>query len=304
MQSITFSNATNTSTAARSVAFVVQDSNDTGNTNSNTVTETVTVTAPVTITGAYVSGSTWTDSGSTTNFDGYLVDEGLGDAAMPIVGYALQTGANQLTQLPWATLTTITVQFSGPVSNIGLGSLKLVGGTGGGVTGAVAAPSVTGFSSSLGSNIYQWTLSSALGNNKYVMAIATTGSSFGTAGSSQVTDANGAGISGTPPAGFTSSSSAFPTGNGLADSTFDFFFNVLPGNGFQNGIDNSSDTAEAKTLANQHAESGGSPNPTYSPYFDFNGIGSINSVDGAIAGTDANDKQSSITPPSALPPRR
>ena len=45
--------------------------------------------------------------------------------------------------------------------------------------GSVAAPSVTGFTSD-GNNTYSWTLSGSLGNNKYVFAIATTGSSFGT----------------------------------------------------------------------------------------------------------------------------
>ena len=43
---------------------------------------------------------------------------------IPSLGYALQTGANQLTTLPWANINTICVQFSGPVSNIGLGSLS------------------------------------------------------------------------------------------------------------------------------------------------------------------------------------
>src|SRR5208282_5251483 len=128
-----------------------------------------------------------TDSGATTNFDGYLSTHSLGNASFPILGYALQTGANQLITLPWSNMDTISVQFSGAVSDIGLGSLKLVGGTGG---GAVAAPSVTGFSSALGSNIYQWTLSAPMGNNKFIFAIATTGSSFGTSGSTQVVDAN------------------------------------------------------------------------------------------------------------------
>ena len=74
---------------------------------------------------------------STERFDTYLVSHGLGDATIPTVGYALQTGANQLTPLPWANLNTISVTFSGAVNNIGLGSLGLVGGTG---SGSVAAP--------------------------------------------------------------------------------------------------------------------------------------------------------------------
>ena len=106
-----------------------------------------------------------------------------------------------------------------------------------------------------------------------MFAIATTGSSFGTAGSTQVVDANGAGISGT----FTTSSSSFPSGNGLAGSTFDFFFDVLPGNGNQNGLNNSVTSGVAKSLLNQHTTQS-----NYNPYYDYNGAGVINTVDSAL----------------------
>src|SRR5208282_1500338 len=104
-------------------------------------------------------------------------------------GFALQTGSSaaQLATLPWMNLNTITVTFSGAVQDVGQGSLDLVGGSGG------TAPAVTGFAS-LGNNTYQWTLASPLTNNQYVFAIATTGSSFGPAGSTQVVAANRAGI--------------------------------------------------------------------------------------------------------------
>ncbi|HTU25632.1 MAG TPA: choice-of-anchor tandem repeat GloVer-containing protein [Pirellulales bacterium] len=284
LESIEFSNSTSTSTATRSISIVASDSSD--SLTSNTAEETVDVEAPVTVTAAYVSGSSWSDSGATTNFEGYLAANGLGNATTPSLGYALQTGSAQLTDLPFANINTITVSFSGPVSNIGQGSLELVGGTGG---GAVAAPSVTGFTTD-GSNTYSWTLSGSLGNNKYVFAIATTGSSFGTAGSTQVTDANGAGISGT----FTTSSSSFPSGNGLAGSTFDFNFNVLPGDGYQYGIVNSSDAAEARSLDNDHETSAG-----YNPYFDFYGNGLINTIDAAEATSENSTRQSGITAPSS-----
>jgi uncharacterized repeat protein (TIGR03803 family) len=286
LASVTFS-STSTSNATRNISIVVSDSNDTGNVSSNTVNESVTVDAPITITGAWVENPNWGSSGN-NNFFGYLASHGLGSATL---GYALQTGANQLTVLPWTNINTISVSFSGPVSNIGQGSLELVGGTGGGATGAAtAAPSVIGFTSD-GNNTYSWTLSGNLTNNKYVFAIATTGSSFGTPGASQVVDANGAGISGT----FTTSSSTFSAdGNGLANSTFDFFFNVLPGDGNQNGLDNSSDNASAKTLANDHENAA-----AYNPYFDYNGAGLINTVDSALDVTYSNDKQSGITSPTA-----
>jgi hypothetical protein len=286
LQSVTFSNTVNNSLATRNLSYVVSDSNA-NTTNSNTGTSTIVVVAPITVTGAWVKNPGWGSSG-TSNFFGYLASHSLGSATL---GYALKTGAAQLTTLPFANLNTISVQFSGAVSNIGQGSLKLVGGTGGGSTGAaVAAPSVTGFTSD-GSNTYSWSLSGNLTNNKYVFAIATTNSSFGTPGSTQVTDSRGAGISGT----FTTSSSTFSTdGNGLAGSTFDFFFNVLPGDGNQNALDNTTDAAGAKALANDHENAA-----LYNPYFDYNGAGLINTVDPALDGADANFKQSGITSPTA-----
>jgi hypothetical protein len=281
LQSVTFS-STSTSTTARTISIVTLD----GALTSNAAPEQVNVVAPVTIVGAYVSGSNWTDTAGSEDFDGYLSTHGLGNATNPSLGYALQTGSAQLTTLPWANINTISVQFSGPVSNIGLGSLELVGGTGG---GAVAAPAVTGFTSD-GNHAYSWTLASSLGNNEYVLAVATTGSSFGTPGSTQVTDSNGAGISGT----FTTGSSSFPSGNGLAGSTFDFFFNVLPADGKQAGTVNSTDAAAPKATLNDHETTSG-----YSPYFDYNGGGLINSSDPAIAAANLNKSQSTITGPTA-----
>ncbi|HTU26571.1 MAG TPA: choice-of-anchor tandem repeat GloVer-containing protein [Pirellulales bacterium] len=281
LQSVTFVNTTSTSTTTRSISIVADDSNSSP-TTSSAAAETVDLSAPITVTGAWVENPGWGSSG-TENFFGYLATNGLGNSTL---GYALQTGATQLTVLPFNNINTISVQFSGAVSDIGVGSLELVGGTGG---GAVAAPSVTGFTSD-GDNTYSWTLSGWLGNNEYVFAIATTGSSFGTAGVSQVVDGNGAGISGT----FTTGSSSFPSGNGLAGSTFDFAFNVLPGNGYQNGIINSEDAAEATDLNNDHETSAG-----YNPYFDFYGAGLINSADAALARANDNDRQSGITAPTA-----
>jgi len=281
LQSVTFSNWGSSSTTPRSISIVAID----GSVDSNTASETVDIQAPVTIVGAYVAGSAWSDTPGNDDFDGYLAAHGLGDAANPALGYALQTGTSQLTPLPWINIDTISVQFSGPVINIGLGSLELLGGTG---TGAAAAPAVTGFTYD-GNNTYSWTLSGPLGNNNWLFCIATTGSPFGTPGSTQVTDPNGVGISGA----FTTGLSSFPSGNGLPGSMFDFFFNVLPGNGLQNGVNNSIDTAITRSKSNEHVTSAG-----YSPYFDYNGAGIINSVDAAVTGALANDRQTAITPPA------
>ncbi len=247
LQSVTFS-SNSTSTTARSISITVANHS----TNSNTAAEQVNVDAPATITGVYVSGSAWASS-----FDAYLAKHGLGSTTY---GWALQTGSSQLTTLPWLNLNRIDVQFSEAVSGIAQGSLKLVGGSGG------ATPTITGFSS-LGNNTYQWTLSGPLTNNKYVIAVASTGSSFGPA----VVDANGAGISG----GFTTSSSSFPSGNGLAGGTFDFFFNVLPGDVDRNSVDNATDINEVHPLSSGTRTTSGN----YNPFYDLTGGGSINSTD-------------------------
>ena len=256
----------------------MKDSGDTGNVNSNTATTNIIVSAPVTISGVYISGSAWTSTYKT-----YLSTHSLGSSTL---GYAMLTGGTattgQLAPLPWANLNTIDIQFSGAVSGITTGSLKLVGGTG---SGSVAAPTITAVSS-LGGNAYQVSLSGSMGNNKYVVAVASTGSSFGPA----VVDANGAGISGT----FTTSSSSFPSGNGLAGSTFDYFFDVLPGNETQSGLVNAANTAAAKTEANFRTTTSG-----YNYLVDYNGAGVINANDVNIDNSHANTRLSTITSPTA-----
>ncbi len=246
LQSVTFSSAS-TSTTARAISIIAVDNS----VDSTSATETVNVSAPVTVAGVYVSGSTW---GST--FKSYLASHSLGSATY---GYALQTGASQLTTLPWTNINQIDVQFSGPVSGVAQGSLELVGGANG------TAPTVTGFTN-LGNNAYQWTLSGPLTNNRYVIGVASSGSSFGPA----VVDSNGAGISGT----FTTSSSSFPSGNGLAGSTFDFFFNVLPGDVDRNADDNATDVNDVRPLASGTPTTSGS----YNPYYDVLGAGNINAT--------------------------
>ncbi len=247
LQSVTFSSAS-TSVATRNISIVVQDAGDTGNVSSNDAATQIVVSAPVTVSAVYVSGSSWT-----ADFDTYLAGHGLGSATY---GYALQTGANQLTALPWTNIDTIDVQFSGPVTGIAQTSLELLGGSGG------STPSVTGFTS-LGNDVYQWTLSGPLTNNRYAISVASTTSQFGPA----VVDSHGAGISGS----FTTSSSSFPSGNGLAGGTFDFFFNVLPGNVNRGGIDNATGINDVRLL-----DSGTRPpSASYNPYYDVLGAGGI-----------------------------
>src|SRR5271168_1405664 len=133
------------------------------------------------------------------------------------------------------------MQFSGALgSTPAASSFAITGGTGGGGH-AAAAPSVTSVTS-LGGNAYQLSLSASLGFNNYIISVASTGTAFGSA----VTDANGAGISGS----WTNSSSTFPSGNGLAGSQFNFQIDVLPGDTNQNGLVNTADSAKVGQLLN------------------------------------------------------
>jgi len=282
LRTVMFSNTTSTGTANRSITIAVSDTTDG---LSDSTSDNLKVDAPVTISAVYVSGSSWTSaanhSNTTEEFDAYLAAHGLGSATY---GYSLAGGSTQTADLPWSNMNQITVAFSGSVSNIGVASLKLVGGTGG---GSVAAPSVSSITTD-GSNTYTWTLSGALGENKYYLAVATTGSSFGTSGSTQVVDSNGAGISGT----FTTGQS-FPSGNHLADSTFDYLFYVLPGDGHQQQQVSSNDAASAKAINSDHETSAG-----YSPYYDYLGAGLISSPDAALSAQKNSTKTSTITAPS------
>ncbi len=258
LQSVTFS-STSSSVATRNISIVVDDSGDTGNVNSNTATTQITVSAPVTVTAAYISSTSWGSA-----FDTYLsthTNAVTGHVyGSSTLGYALQTGtsAAQTQTLPWTNLNTITVTFSGPVSGVALGSLKLNGGSGG------STPSVTGFTSD-GSNTYSWTLSGPLTNNKYAFGIASTSSSYGPA----VVDSHGAGISGTFTTG-----QALPSGNGLAGSSFDFFFDVLPGDANRDAQDNATDINDIRPLASGTRTTSSS----YNPYYDLLGAGQINAT--------------------------
>ncbi len=258
LQSVTFS-STSTSVATRNISIVVDDSGDTGNVNSNTATTQITVSAPLTVTAAYISSTSWA-----TSFDTYLSSHTNAVTGhvygSSTLGYAFQTGtsAAQTQTLPWTNLNTITVTFSGPVSGVALGSLKLNGGSGG------STPSVTGFTSD-GSNTYSWTLSGPLTNNKYAFGIASTSSSYGPA----VVDSHGAGISGTFTTG-----QALPSGNGLAGSSFDFFFDVLPGDANRDAQDNATDINDIHPLASGTRTTSSS----YNPYYDLLGAGQINAT--------------------------
>ena len=208
LQSVTFS-STSTSTVTRSISVAAND----GNISSSQAAETVNVAAPLTVTGLYVRGTGTGVSNWGTTFTNDLSSTGLGTP--PRRRWVLPCKpAPTRESPPWVNVNVIEATFNEAV-NINQNSLILSGGTGG------ATPSVTGFSQ-FGTSTYAWTLSTALTANRSEI-------SFRATGANAVTDASGAGLSGN----WTSGTSNFPSGNGLAgtssSSDFNFLFNALPG---------------------------------------------------------------------------
>ena len=273
LRSVTFS-STSTSTAARTISIVALD----GTLISTPATEQVDVLKPVQVTGVYVKGGTaW------SNIDSYFSTHSLGSSTL---GYALKAGSSELTDLPWSTITTISVAFSQSVNvaggvSVAANSMALVGGTG---TGAATVPSLSSFTTS--GNTATWVFSSALGENRYVLAVASTGSAFGT----PVTNAQAAGLDGE----FTTSSSSLPSGNGLAGGQFNFFFNILPGDTSQAAIVSSTSASTIGKLNNTTFASSG-----YNPYADIDGSGIINATDSGVESHYNNKTLNTLTAPTA-----
>ncbi len=270
---MTFANAANTSTPKPDrFPISATDSSATPTTGSS-ASESINVSAPVTISRGLCLGQHRLRRScrisATTAW------------ASSTYGLPSQTGlsAAQLATLPWFNVNTITVTFSSAACRT---SARRTSSIWSKDPGGDRSAAVSGFAS-LGNNAYQWTLGASLTNNRYVFAIATTGSSFGTVGSTQVVDANGAGISGKFATG-----QNFPSGNGLAatvtsPSTFDFFFNVLPGDVNRDDNDNGTDLNLVRPLAiNTRATSS-----SYNPYYDVNGDGTINGTDLSLIRPDS-----------------
>ena len=273
LRSVMFSNVTNASVAARSISIVTID----GGLASNRAAEQVNVVAPAMITGVYVKGASW------SMIDSYFNSHGLGTTAL---GYALKTGSSELIDLPWNSITTVSVVFSQPVNvaggvNVAVNSMELIGGTG---AGSSAVPSVSSFTTS--GNTATWVFSGALGENQYVLAVASTNSSFG----APVTDANGAGLDGD----FTKSVSSFPSGNGLAGGGFNFFFNILPGDSNQASVVSAASLSPIHASSNKSYISAG-----YSPYADVDASGVVNATDVSVAAKVVNRTLATLTAPLA-----
>ncbi len=253
LQSITYSNTTNSSTTTRTLTVSATDSNASPTTGATTA-ESVNVVAPLKVTGIYISGSAWN-----TSFLSYLGSHGQGSSSF---GFNIADGSTQLSDLPWFNLNTIIVTFSGTPSQINKSSLEVLSGSG----NTVLSTASTTFTQ-INATTYKWVLPAVLTNSRELVAVASSTSSFGT----PVLDANGAGLDGQFSTGGT-----LPSGsNGLAGGAFSAFYNVFPGDINRDTNDNGTDLNLMRPLAINTRDTTGS----YISFYDVNGDGTINGTD-------------------------
>jgi hypothetical protein len=173
---------------------------------------------------------------------------GLGDGAISI-----PTGADQLTPLSWSGLDTVSVRFSEPVT-VRQDDLT--------VTGVNRAEyGFADFRYDAASNTATWTLDVGIGTDKLLLDL-----------SDAVHDGNNNPIDGN----WTTSSSAFPSGNGVLESNDDFRFRidvaVADGNG--DGVLSRDDLIDVI-----HSLGVGLTESQYNPRLDANADGQIDVVD-------------------------
>jgi VCBS repeat-containing protein len=185
-------------------------------------------------------------------------------ASLGGIGYAIPGGPDQLKPLPWTNLDTIRIRFSEPV-NVDLDDLKLTG-----VTTADYAPAI-GFAWDDATRTATWLLSGKLPDDKLLLNL--NGSTF-----LAIADLAGNPLDGewsNPTGDAQSSSSAYPSGDGVPGGDFRFRFNVLPCDINQNGYVQASDgLLDRGSLGKSPGQVG------YSPFKDVNGNGYIQANDG------------------------
>ncbi|HEX4142891.1 MAG TPA: pre-peptidase C-terminal domain-containing protein [Pirellulales bacterium] len=163
--------------------------------------------APPTVVGAFVSSTAWNAS-----YLSMLDAAGLGSSAASGQGFELAGGSNQLTtMLAWTNINQISIAFSETV-NVSQSSLTLY-------NSANTAIPTSGFSYNSTANIATWQFSTALVANKYVMNLA--GASISNTVGTELDGAWNTSVS----------TFAAGSGDGTPGSDFNFYFNVLPGDG-------------------------------------------------------------------------
>lgn len=208
------------------------------------------LTASPTVVDFEVSSTQWT-----TQFNDYLIAHSLGTH-----GYRVPTGsASQIKSLPWKNVDTLVVTFSEDV-DVRRDHLSISG---------VSATNfaIQQFSYDVDSHRATWVLSAPLGPNSYSVEIDGDGVA-------PVKNLHGATLDGE----WTTSTSAFPSGNAVAGGDFTFAFRVLIGDA------NQSNTVDYYDYYGAVSRNGMTTTSTgYSPLYDFNGSGNHSTADSSEA---------------------
>jgi hypothetical protein len=232
---------------SHNITLRVQDSS--GATFDKTLTIAVTDvddTAPR-VAGVYVLGTTWNNA-----FLDAIDSLGLGCSTITRLGYAIPAGSNQLKDLPWTSINTISVRFDENVT-VAKGNLTLLraDSTGYDLSGATFSYNPAAF-------VATWTLSQTLPADKLLLSLATVADIAGNALDGEWLD----GMNG------------FPSGDGAPGGNFNFRFNVLPGDVNQDSAVTSSDRdAIVSALGTAPGDA------AYSPWKDVTGDGLVISTD-------------------------
>jgi hypothetical protein len=171
-------------------------------------------------------------------------------------GYAMPTGAGQLTDLPWINLNQVSMVFDQPV-NVSEDSLSVDGVN-------QSTYQFTDFSYNPATLTATWTVAEAFGNDNLVFDLSGTGANA-------VTSNEGLALDGT----WTNGTSSFPSGANAPGTDFDFDVNVLPGDVKQTG--GPVTILDVIQVRNEQLTSPASSG--YSAFDDVDGSGSINILD-------------------------
>jgi hypothetical protein len=171
-------------------------------------------------------------------------------------GYAVPTGAAQLTDLPWINLNQVSITFNEAV-NVAQGDLSVSG---------VSQPSyaIGGFSYNAATFTATWTFAAPLGDDRLQLDLAATGANA-------VTSTSGIALDGT----WNNGVSAFPSGAGAPGTDFKYDLNVLPGDAVQTG----GPVNVLELVKVRNAQTAMPGDAQYSPFYDLDGSGSITVLD-------------------------
>lgn len=231
--------------------------------------------SPFTVTGVKVGSTGWSAA-----FNDFVDNTG---APVGQRGYSIPTGAAQATPLPWINLNRVYVSFSQDPDPATLITSNFVLH---GLQGALT-PSVTAVSYDNVTNIATLTLSGNIVNDRLRLEVKDSLQHLGT-----------------PLDGdWANNADTFDSGNGTAGGTFNYTFNVLPGDATLNGLVNTTDAGAVFSRIGASTDgttTTNAPNGSvYSIFMDVNGSGFINASDASF--TFARITVSTSTLPSGSP---